>query len=363
MIEDKGRNIDIVGIVLLLWSKKKRVVKNCFIGGVMAIIVAFCIPKEYTSEVVMAPEFSTGTSGLSGGISSIASMAGIELNFGGGEDAFYPELYPQIISSAPFLWDLLQMPVTGHFRKKEIEVDLCHYLTDYQRKPWWSKLFGTPVRLIRKLKKDSSDDAAMGSSADIRHLSRKQQTLMKALDKRIRVDVDKGTSVISLDVTMQDPEIAADVAQTVSDNLQKYIADYRSAKARKDFEYAEQLYIDAQKKYLAAQERYAQYSDQHQGVVKMQYQIEADRLMNEQDLAFGIYNQLAQQLELAKAKVQEHTPVSVVVQPAVVPYKASSPKKMMLGVLYVFLAFFGTCAWYIVKECIADRRTQGVIVS
>lgn len=358
MIEENGQNIDIVGIILLLWSKKKRIVWNCFIGGVVAIIVAFCIPKEYTSEVVMAPEFSTGSAGLSGGISSLASMAGIELSLGGGEDAFYPELYPQIVSSAPFLWDLLQMPVKGHFKKREIETDLYHYMTDCQREPWWSKLLGTPGRLMQKLKKDSNDNAVMGGSVDIRHLSRKQQMLMRALNKRIKVDVDKGTSVISLGVTMQDPGIAADVVQAVSDNLQKYIADYRSAKARKDYEYTELLYTDAQKKYLAAQERYAQYSDQHQGIVKMQYQMEADRLMNEQDLAFGIYNQLAQQLELAKAKVQENTPVSVVVQPAVVPYKASSPKKMMMGILYVFLAFFGTCAWYIVKECIACRKTQ-----
>jgi hypothetical protein len=39
-------------------------------------------------------------------------------------------------------------------------------------------------------------------------------------------------------------------------------------------------------------------------------------------------------------------------QPAIVPVKASSPKKMMMGLLYVFLAFFGTAAWYIVKECL-----------
>lgn len=359
MIGSKGENLDIIGIVLLLWSKKRRIIINCFIGGVLAIILAYSIPKEYTSEVVMVPEFSTGASSFSGGISSLVSMAGIDLSLGGGEDAFYPELYPQIISSAPFLCDLLQLTVTGHYRKKEIETDLYHYLDQYQRKSWWSWLFGIPGKMIRKLMDKSGDTMIAGGNVDFKHLSRKQQILMKSLDKKIRIDVDKGTNVISLKVTMQDPEIAVDVVQTVSDNLQKYIADYRSAKARKDYEYTEQLYNDAQRKYLAAQERYAQYSDQHKGIVKMQYQIEADRLQNEQDLTFGIYNQLAQQLALAKAKVQEHTPVSVVMQPAVVPYKASSPKKMMMGILYVFLAFFGTCAWYIVKECISDRRTQG----
>jgi len=43
-----------------------------------------------------------------------------------------------------------------------------------------------------------------------------------------------------------------------------------------------------------------------------------------------------------------------VMQPAVVPVKATSPKKMMMGLLYVFLAFFGTAAWYIVKDRIVS---------
>ena len=88
----------------------------------------------------------------------------------------------------------------------------------------------------------------------------------------------------------------------------------------------------------------------------LQYQMEQDRLENEKDLAFGVYNQIASQLELAKAKVQEKTPVCVVMQPPYTPFMASSPKKLMMGILYVFLAFFGTAAWLVVKELINDAK-------
>ena len=154
---------------------------------------------------------------------------------------------------------------------------------------------------------------------------------------------------------MQDPKIAATVATVVSENLQDYIGQYRSAKARKDLAYTEMLYKEAQEKYYTAQQAYAEYADQHQGVVKMRYQIEQDRLSNEKDLAFNVYNQIAQQLEVARAKVTESTPVCVMVQPAIVPIKASAPKKMMMGLLYVFLAFFGTAAWIIIKDRIIDN--------
>jgi uncharacterized protein involved in exopolysaccharide biosynthesis len=90
--------------------------------------------------------------------------------------------------------------------------------------------------------------------------------------------------------------------------------------------------------------------------VKQSYLIEQNRLSNEQDLAFNVYNQIAQQLEMARAKVAESTPVCVVMQPAIVPIKASSPKKIMIGLLYVFLAFFGTTAWMLIDECIISPR-------
>ena len=186
--------------------------------------------------------------------------------------------------------------------------------------------------------------------------TRKQYLMLQALNELIVVSVDKGNFAITLHVTMQDPKVAAYVASVVSDKLQEYIGTYRSAKARKDLAYTEKLYQEAQEKYYAAQQAYAMYVDQHQGVVKMQYQIEQNRLSNEQDLAFGVYNQLAQQLEMARAKVAESTPVCVVMQPAFMPVKASSPKKMMMGLLYVFLAGFGTAAWIIVKDRIIDSR-------
>ena len=198
-------------------------------------------------------------------------------------------------------------------------------------------------------------DTVMPTNGADMNMTRKQYLTMKSLDDKIGVNVDKGNFVITLSATMQDPKIAANVAAVVAEKLQDYIGQYRSAKARKDLAYTEQLYREAQEKYYNAQQIYAEYADQHQGVVKMRYQIEQDRLANEKDLAFNVYNQIAQQLEVARAKVAESTPVCVVVQPAIVPIKASSPKKMMMGLLYVFLAFFGTAAWIIIKDRIIDN--------
>lgn len=350
----KQKETDIIGIILLLWSKRKRIIINCFIGGILSIIVAFSIPKQYTSTVVMAPESSSGTS-VSGGLGALVSMAGFNLGgLSGSEDALYPELYPQIVSSTPFLCDVMNLQVETI--DGELKTSMYDYLVNHQKSPWWSKMIAAPFKWIKRLAGGDKKEDIIPLDAEEMTLSRRQYLTLKSLDDLISVSVDKGNFVITLSVTMQDPKIASYVATVVSENLQEYIGKYRSAKARKDLAYTEKLYTEAQEKYYKAQQAYATYADQHQGVVKMQYQIEQDRLSNEQDLAFNVYNQIAQQLEMARAKVAESTPVCVVMQPAIVPVKASSPKKMMMGLLYVFLAFFGTVAWILVDEYIISRR-------
>lgn len=350
----KNQEMDIVGLILLLWNRRKRIIFNCFIGGILSIIVAYSIPKEYTSKVVLAPEFSSGAS-ASGSLGALASMAGFNLGgLSGSEDALYPELYPQIVSSTPFLCDLMSLQVEA--KEGDLNTTLYNYLTKHQKKTWWSRMLKAPIKMVKRMTGTMVVDTVMPTKEIGMNLTRKQYLTLQSLNEKIAVNVDKGNFVITLSVTMQDPQISAYVASVVSDKLQEYIGTYRSAKARKDLEYTELLYVEAQEKYYAAQQTYAKYADQHQGIVKMQHKIEQDRLANEQDLAFNVYNQIAQQLEMARAKVAESTPVCVVMQPAIMPVKASSPKKMMMGLLYVFIAFFGTVAWIIIKDRIIDAH-------
>lgn len=350
MIESGDRQkCNLAGILKMLWWHRSRIIRNCIYGGVLAVIIAFSIPKEYTATVVLAPELSKSAS-MTGGIGSLASLAGVDLNLADAEDALYPELYPQIVSSTPFLCDLMSVKVSGLFKKEPISTDLYHYLKDYQLRPWWEWLAGAPGRIRARGLSSSADSLAPVCDSDNCMLTRSQQMLIKTLDRRISVIVDKGTSVITLSVSMQNPVISAEIARKVSSKLQEYIGSYRSAKARQDLEAVNRLYLEAKNEFFDAQQKYAEYNDQHQNVTKMKYQIEMDRLENEKNLAFGVYNQLSSQLTIAKAKVQEQTPVCVTIQPAVAPFKASHPQKLMIGLLFVMLAFFGTAAWYIVRE-------------
>lgn len=344
-----GKAADLVAIVKLIWEKRKRIILNCFYGGVLSIIVAFSIPKEYKSEVIIAPEITNTANGIAGGLGALASMAGINMETE--EEAIYPQLYPQIVATTPFLCELAALHVEGKYKKDSISTNVFNYLTEYQREPWWSKVLSAPFKLIKRDKKELLED---GATLDPKRLNRQQQKLLKELNERISVELDKLTSVIYVDVLMQDAGIASMIADAVTENLQEYVTNYRTAKARKDLENTKRMCDEARENYYAAQRAYAEYSDQHMGMTKLQYLVEQDRLHEEKDLAFNLYNQFAQQYDMCRTKLLEKTPVVVLLQPSTIPYKAASPKKMMIGLLFVFLSFFGTIAWLLVKDRILE---------
>ena len=64
---------------------------------------------------------------------------------------------------------------------------------------------------------------------------------------------------------------------------------------------------------------------------------EGERLQNEMSLAYQVYSQVANQLQVARAKVQEAKPVFAVVEPASVPLHPSGTSKKMILIGFVFL--------------------------
>ncbi len=160
--------------------------------------------------------------------------------------------------------------------------------------------------------------------------------------------MDKKTNVITIVVEDQDPLIAATMADSVQVHLQHAITDYRTKKARVDLEYMEQLFEEARKKYDIARKKYAAYCDAYSKTVLQSVQSNIDDLENDMQLKYTIYQQVVEQLQLAKAKVQERTPAFTIVQEATVPIKHSSRPKVVSLIIWMFLGFMlraGMLAW------------------
>jgi uncharacterized protein involved in exopolysaccharide biosynthesis len=74
-----------------------------------------------------------------------------------------------------------------------------------------------------------------------------------------------------------------------------------------------------------------------------------------------VYTQVSQQLQMARAKVQEITPVYTVVQPATVPLKPAKPNKLMILIGFMFLAGVGSVGWILfVKDLLKGWKKQTI---
>lgn len=353
------QEIDLLELAGKVWAERRLVLKWCGVAVVVALVVGFSIPKEYTTTVMLAPEVEGGSRSL-GGLSSLAGMAGINVNAGESSDALYPELYPDIVSSVGFTTELF--PVFVEDEEGELKTTLYNYLKEEQRSPWWSAILSFPFKCIgwiASLFRDEEEEN-VGQGIDPFRLTEDETDVVKMLNERISVSVDKKTSVITLSVTMQDPLISATMTDTVMQKLQNYITEYRTNKARHDLDFTQKLYDEAQKKYYVAQQAYADYVDMNQNISLRSVQTRQERLQNEMNLAYNLYNQTAQQLQLAKAKVQENTPVYTIVQAATVPLKASKPSKLMLLVGFVFLAGVMSVGWVLFGKGLWSSFKQSI---
>ena len=350
---DKEAEIDLMDILRKIIGIRKTIYKAASIGLIIGVIIAICIPKPYTAEVTLSPEMSsnkgTGLSGLA------ASFLGSDVAMGDGTDALNASLSADIVSSTPFLLELSTMEIPA---SKGVNMTLNTYL-DEEYVPWWSYVIGFPSIIIDGAKSlfIEEDELVYSNRTNkgVIELSQKESKKIEVLKNTITAIVDKKTSMTTVAVTLQNPKVAAVLADSVVKKLQEYIIDYRTTKAKEDCIYLEKLFKERQQEYYAAQKEYANYIDSHDNIILQSVRAEQERLQNDMSLAYQVYSQVANQLQVARAKVQEEKPVFAVVEPAVVPLKPSGISKKVYVLVFIFLSVCIVMFWKLFGEEFLDK--------
>lgn len=341
--ENDELNIDWMDILHRIYAIRKTLYKAAGVGVVLGIIIALSIPKQYTVTVTLSPEM--GGDKASGGLASLAS------SFLGGSassssnDALNVTLAPDIVASTPFVLELFNTRVQT--LDGELDTTLVTYL-DEQKQPWWGYIKAIPGIAINTVKSLFTEKVDTVSILNPFQLTEKEAAKVEGLRKAIIANVDKKTAMTTITVTLQDPKVTAIVADSVVGKLQQYIVDYRIKKAKEDCAYLEELYKERQQEYYEAQSKYAHYFDTNRNIAFQSVRAEQERLQNDMNLAYQVYSQVAQQLQVARAKIQEEKPVFAVVEPASIPLQPSgtSRKTILAGIM--FLVICGTGAWKLI---------------
>ena len=341
--------IDIMEYVVKLWKKRSMIIKWCCVGAVIGLVVGFSIPKTYKTGAVLAPETEQK---MGSGVSSIASMMGVNLN--NSVDAISVEMFPDVVHSTPFIVELFDLPVTFERKDSVITTTLVEYMKEYQKSPWWSAVMAFPFKVlgwcIDLVTPNKEEEESKDFVLDPTNLPRSERGIVNFFANNITINIDKKTNKTKMSLHMQDPLVVATVMDAVTDNLKDYMSHYRTSKARQDVENLTVICEQRKADYYKAQQNYAKYIDANKNVILQSANAERERLQQEMNLAYQVYSQVATQLEGARIQAEQAKPVFAIIDPVTVPIRKSAPSKAKLLVIFTFLA--GCCAagWVLFGE-------------
>lgn len=343
--ENDELEIDWMEILRKIIAIRKTLYKAAGVGVVLGIIIALSIPKQYTVTVTLSPEMSGDKAG--GGLASLASSFLGGAATSNSPDALNATLAPDIVTSTPFILELFNTRVQTLDGK--LDTTLVAYL-DEQKQPWWGYIKAAPGMAIGAIKSLFAEEADTASVLNPFQLTEKEASKVEAIKQSIIAEVDKKTAKTTISVTLQDPKVTAIVADSVVAKLQQYIIDYRIKKAKEDCAYLEQLYKERQQEYYEAQSKYAHYFDSNRNIAFQSVRAEQERLQNDMNLAYQVYSQVAQQLQVARAKIQEEKPVFAVVEPATIPLEPSGSNRKVILAGIVLLTVCCAGVWKLLGE-------------
>ncbi|MDD4993934.1 MAG: Wzz/FepE/Etk N-terminal domain-containing protein [Paludibacter sp.] len=337
---EEEESIDFLKLGKKLWVGRKTLSIYISIGLALGVFIALFAPNTYTVTTIIVPQMANSSSSKLGGLSSLAALAGIDLNTSAGSD-MSPIVYPQIVSSVPFQLELMNAPL--NFSDVDHPVSMYDYYTNYYKPSvlGYAKKYtiGLPGLLIKAIKgKKEGLTLPKSNEKQPIYVTDDQYQIKLILDDAVVLDAAPKDGYLSLTVQMPEALAAAQLAQKAMEILQRDITNFKIEKAKADLDFIQGRYEIAKAEAEGYQLHLAQKSDQFKSLTSAVPQVQSDRIQTRYNVANNVYMEMAKQLEMAKIQVKKDTPVFTVVQPATIPSEKSGPNRPIIIIVFIFLS-------------------------
>lgn len=332
--------INLADIIVFLKTHFRLILICGIVSGIIGAIYALSLQKEFQSSTQLMPELqSNSTLSKMGGLSALAGLAGVDLNQMSSTDAVRPDLYPNIVQTLPFALFMLDQKVyVSEYKKTAL---LYNYLED-KNKNWFDRWIDNDSNATPPL-----DPKKLSKAYE---LTKPQEAIVKEIHERILATFDRKTGVITIHTKMPDPVVAATTAQVAVAYLKEYVTSYRTDKARKQVKFLSEQVVEAKRRYQNSEAALAAYRDRNRFLYTESAKVEEQRLQADFMLTQNVYNNLSQQYEQAKIRVEEETPVFKTLDPAAIPLKRSAPKRTVIVLVFSALGSLLSALVIFVKQ-------------
>lgn len=348
MAKAPGKEIDILVLFNILWKSRKIILWGGLAGVVIGLIIAFTSPKQYKVVTTMLPQSEEGVS--MGGLSSLAAIAGFDVDLSDNGSEISPVIFPQIMESETFLLNLMHSKYT--FKELKQPTSIFDYYTKYTGKGFIATIRKYTIGLAGTIKESFKTKKSVGKAADdgLTHLSDDEYALAKMLKSCLTLSINKKEGYLTLTSIFEQDLLTAQVAKRAQQLLQETITAYKTKRASEQLVFFEKRYNEKKVEYQQAQGKLAGYQDRNLFVTSAIGGSQETRLKNEYNLSYSVFTELAKQYENAKIKMKRVTPVYIILKPIVVPNEPFAPRKTIILFVSIFLGAAIGCGVIIAKE-------------
>jgi len=193
---------------------------------------------------------------------------------------------------------------------------------------------------------------------DIVSLSTTEKGMCSILRNNLTLELKSKEGYIALHAIAPEAKVAAQMALKAQKLLQEKITEYKIDKAKQNKAFIEELYKEKKLDFEKAQDRLARFRDRNLNLGSAIARTEEERLQSEYQIAFSVYNEVAKQLENAKIKVKEDTPVFAIIEPVSIPLSNSKPNKPKIIMIWVFFGAVIGLGWILGKHYLSDIKKK-----
>lgn len=357
--QPEEQDVDLVELIQRMWINRGLIVKVTIGFMVFGLLVAIFSSKVYTASCDVVPQTSESTT-LSR-MSSLAAMAGINLNQMQDVKTLSPYVYENITKSTTFYKELMQTDIfikeVGHpisfyeyYTSEEYnKPSILEYILKYT-----IGLPGVILKAIRGDNKDKNLEKLGDDTARIETVTEDEYNCMKMLNECVSLTLDDKKGYVTITANMPEALAAAQMAQATVTLLQKYITEFKIEKVQSNLDFVQERYDEAKRNFEDIQARRAKFRDANLNTTRYSARTELDKLDAEYSLAMNLYSELATQLEQAKIKVKETIPVLTIINPVTVPFKKSKPQRAMILMAFTFLGAVAGMGCVLLLPTVAD---------
>ena len=340
----KDDEIDLLALLQKIMQGKKTIFKCFLVFFVIGVFIAIFSKKEYTATSLVLAQENNAAAG--GSLSGLASLAGINLS-SGSSDLISPKLYTSIVQSIPFQRKMIQARIK--VQQSNTPITYQEYYQEYYQK--YNKgnfldvvqkyTIGLPSLIVDKVTPSEGNTPQYTTSEkdtlEVYPLTREEKGLFELLKSQLKITNNDKDNTVSLSFSMGDPVAAAQMLEQAKNYLQETIIEFKTRKAKKQLEFIQKQYEEAEKSFKEKQIRLAAFQDSNRGLITAVPMTRQSQLQSDYNLAYNLYVELAKQYENQKIKVQEDTPAFITIEPVSIPLEKSKPKKGMIIAIWSFL--------------------------